>query len=461
MSLPSGAVFDSGVPGQVDLHNDRVVAELTDLAQRLLDEARRQGAPEAEVSVTDRTGLSVGVRQRDVESVELNQDRSIALSVIVDCRRGMVSTTDTRSSSIAEAVAKAVNFARHTQQDPCNGLADPDRLAKHIPDLDLYHPEALDAERQKADALEAEATALDFDSRIVNSNGSSAWSQSGCEVYANTHGFLGSTRGTQYGMSVGVVAQDERGMQTDGWYTTSRLSGELESPQVVGNRAARRSLRRLGGRRVTTGSYPVVFDAQTAKSLLGSLVAALSGGLLYRKASFLADSIDTMVAAEGFSLWQRPHLQRAGGSCAFDAEGVATKDLCFIERGVVRSYVLDSYTSRKLKLPTTGNAGGVFNLELEVGTTPLSDLLGSIESGFLVTEMMGQGINLVTGDYSRGAAGLWIENGEPAFPVDEVTVAGNLQRMLRGLSGYGDDTDVRGNIRTGSILVEGMTVAAG
>lgn len=449
------------VGDRTDMHNEGMIAELSALAAQLLETAKKEGADSAEVSVSDRTGLSVGARQRDVESVELNQDRSFGLSVYIDSRRGMASTSDMRSHAVMETVNKAINFARFTEPDPCNGLAEPELLAKDLPELDLYHPQPMETETLKELALRAEAAALDADDLIVNSHGSSAWFQSGCEVYANSYGFVGSSRGTQYGMSVAAIAADEGGMKTDSWYTISRVYDDLDSPESVGRAAAERTLLRLGARNVATGCYPVIFDAQMAQSVIGCLISALSGNLLYRNASFLTDSIGKQVAVSGLALRQQPHLKRAVGSCAFDGEGVATRDLVFVEDGVVTSYVLDSYTGRKLKMPTTGNAGGVFNLVLDAETKSRDELIKSIQSGFLVTELMGQGVNLVTGDFSRGAAGIWIENGCSAYAVDEVTIAGNLKDMFAGLVGFGDDVDVRGNFRTGSILVEGMTVASG
>ena len=461
MSTIQSPEIQSEVADRMDMHNDEVVAELSGLAEELLAEAKRQGAASAEISVSDRTGFSVSARQRDVESVELNQDRSFGLSVYIDGRRGMASTSDTRSQAVAEMVGKALNFARFTHPDPCNGLAEPELLATSFPELDLYHPQPLETETLKEFSLRAEVAALDADDLIVNSHGSSAWFNSGCEVYANSVGFLGSSRGTRYGIAVAAIAADEAGMKTDSWYTTSRVYNNLDSPESVGREAAERALLRLGTRKVATGSYPVIFDAQMAQSVIGCLITALSGNLLYRNASFLTNSIGKEIAVSGLTLRQRPHLKRAAGSCAFDGEGVGTRDLAFVENGVVTNYVLDSYAGRKLNLPTTGNAGGVFNLVLEAKMKSRDELIESIQSGFLVTELMGQGINLVTGDFSRGAAGMWIENGRPAYAVDEVTIAGNLKDMFTGLAGFGDDVDVRGNLRTGSILVETMTLASG
>ena len=432
---------------------------LKSLVSDILAEAERQGASAAEVSVSEDIGLSVTVRKRELETVEFNQDRGFGITLYYGKRKGSASTSDSSRNAIEETVQAARNIARHTEEDPCSGLADAELMPDVLPELDLYHPWTVDAAAAEALALSCEAAGLDYDNRIVNSDGTQVSTQQSCRVYGNSHGFMGSYLGTRHSVSCMLIAEDAAGMQRDYWYTLARNPDQLEDVQAVGEEAARRATARLSPRKTATGSFPVVFSPQMASGLVGHLLAAISGGALYRKASFLLDSLGSEVASSHLSLKEEPHLSGRVGSAGFDGEGVATWDKAFISNGVVENYVLSSYSGRKLAMPTTGNAGGVFNLLLTGDTRPVAELYRSMGEGLLVTELMGQGVNSVTGDYSRGASGFWVEAGEITYPVDEITIASNLKGMYRDIQVLGDDVDERGNIRAPSMLIGAMTVA--
>lgn len=431
---------------------------LKDRVDDILAEARRQGASAAEVSVSEDVGLSVTVRMRDLESVEFNHDRGFGITIYFGQRKGSASTSDSSTEAIRETVRAAANIARHTQEDPCAGLAEAERMAGELPELDLYHPWTLDPEIARTLALECEAAGLGYDARIRNSEGASVSTQRSCRVYGNSHGFVGSYVGSRHSVSCVLIAADDAGMQRDYWYTTDRNPERLEAARSVGLEAARRAVAKLSPRRVRTGAFPVAFSAQTAGGIAGHLLGAISGGALYRRASFLPDSLGKQVAAEHLTLAESPHLPGALGSAGFDGDGVATSAKSFIDHGVVASYILSSYSGRKLDLPTTGNAGGVFNLTVSGRTVAVRELLEEMGTGLLVTDLMGQGVNPVTGDYSRGATGFWVERGEIAYPVDEITIASNLKDMFKGVVCLGDDLDLRGNIRAPTMLIERMTL---
>ncbi|HKQ30402.1 MAG TPA: metalloprotease PmbA [Burkholderiales bacterium] len=434
-------------------------ARLKDVVGKTLAEAKQLGASSAEVAVSVSQGLSVTVRLGDVETVEHTRDKSLGLTVYFGKRTGSASTTDFSIAAIQDTVRAACAIARHTAEDPAAGLADPDRLARQIPDLRLYHPwhpgvEALiDASRRCEDVGRA------HDKRIVNSEGASFSSHEGIEVYGNSHGFLGSVPTTRHSLSASLIAEDGAGMQRDYWWTVARHNGDLEPADKVGREAAQRTVRRLGARKLSTRRCPVLYEAPIAASLLSHFVSAVRGGALYRQASFLLDQLGKPVFAPFVRLHEQPHLSGALGSAAFDNEGVATVARDLVRDGVLQGYVLDSYSARKLNMQTTGNAGGVHNLTFEPGSTDLKGLLRQMGTGLLVTELIGFGVNTVTGDYSRGAAGYWVEGGEPRYPVEEITIAGNLKDMFRAIVAVGNDVDVRGSLRTGSILIESMTVA--
>jgi PmbA protein len=429
------------------------------LAAQTVERARRAGASAAEVSLSDGTALTVNVRKGEIESVEFQRDRDLGITVYFGQRRGHASTSDLSDRAIGEALEHACAIARHTGADPYAGLAEPERMARDFPDLDLDHPWPLSVDAAVALAREAEATALQLDPRISNSEGAGLDTRRGISVYANSHGFVGHQQGTQHSLSCAVIAGTGEDMQRDYWYTAARAPATLEPAAQVGRRAAERSLARLHPRRLDTRRAPVLFVPELARGLFGSFVGAISGGALYRKASFLLDQAGQPVFAPQVNISQRPHLPQAMGSTAYDQEGVATVDRELVVEGVLQGYVLGSYSARRLGLQSTGNAGGVFNLVVQPGSLDFDGLLREMGSGLLVTELMGQGVNPVTGDYSRGAAGFWVEQGSIAYPVAGITIAGNLRDMFRGIRAIGSDVDTRGNIRSGSVLIETMTIA--
>jgi PmbA protein len=432
---------------------------LKSLVSDILAEAKRQGANAAEVSVSEDVGLSVSVRKRELETLEFNQDRGFGITVYYGKRKGSASTSDSSSRAIEETVQAARNIARHTQEDPCSGLADPELMPEVLPDLDLYHPWILDASAAEELAVRCEAAGLRFDKRIVNSDGVQVNTQQSCRVYGNSHGFIGSFLGTRHSVSCMFIAEDTSGMQRDYWYTSGRDPDQLEDVEAVGEEAARRATARLSPRKTATGSFPVVYSPQMAGGLVGHLMGAIGGAALYRKASFLLDCLGDEVTSSHVSVKEQPHLRGRVGSAGFDGEGVATWDKAFVRDGVVENYVLSSYSGRKLEMATTGNAGGVFNLIISGDTRPVAELYKTMGQGLLVTELMGQGVNSVTGDYSRGASGFWIEDGEIAYPVDEITIASNLKDMYKDIQMLGDDLDDRGNVRAPSIFIGAMTLA--
>jgi PmbA protein len=439
---------------------------LADLSRRLLERCLARGASQAEVSCSEERGLNVNVRMGAVETVEATRDRGIGVTVYFGRRKGSASTADLREASLDATVEQACAIARHTEDDDAAGLADAGRMALpdangRWPDFDSWHPWALDADRAVDIALACEAAGRDADPRIGNSDGASVGSGESLSVYANTHGFVGAERGTQHSIGCALIAGEGDRMQRDGWYTSALAETDLESPAAVGRHAARRTLARLDPRPLATGEYPVLFSAEVARSLVGHLLGAVSGGALYRRASFLLDSAGQKLFPDWFSIVEKPWLRRGLRSAAFDAEGVATRESPLVEAGVLRRYVLGSYSARKLGLESTGNAGGVHNLEVGANAGGFAELLAGMGRGLVVTELMGQGVNAVTGDYSRGAAGYWIEGGEPAHPVDGITIAGNLRAMFAGIEAVASDVDPRSHIRTGSILVGRMTVAGG
>ena len=441
----------------IDIRNHQ--GELEALVTDILAEADRQGASAAEVSASQDAGLGVTVRKGGLEKVEFNQDRGFGITVYTGRSKGSASTSDSRPAAIRETVARAMDIARHTRDDPSNGLADAELMAGAVPELELFHPAPLDPGLAEETARACEAEGLAFDRRIVNSEGAEASTLQSCRVYGNSHGFIGSHSATRYGTSCVLIAEDDNGMQRDYWYTTARDSAALDAPEAVGRRAAERTVARLSPGRMPTGAYPVLFSAQMASTLAGHLIGAISGGALYRKASFLLDSLGSRVADEQVSLFEQPLLPGAIGSAGFDADGVATREKAFVDGGVVRSYALSTYSARRLGMATTGNAGGVHNLTLTGRTLAFDELLREMGSGLYVTELMGQGVNPVSGDYSRGASGFRVENGEIGPPVHELTIAANLKDVYRNIVALGDDLDARGNVRAPSVLIGNMTVA--
>ena len=436
-----------------------VDAGLSDAVQLALEEAGGRGASSSEAAASLSQGLSVNVRKSEIETVEHTRDRNLVVSVYFGQRTGSASTSDYSPAAVKETVLAACNIAKWTEEDQCIGLADPERLAKDVMDLDLYHPWTPSVEEASSLALECEASALGADARIVNSEGASVDAHQGVEVYGNSLGFIGHTQKSRQGISCSVIAGVGDSMQRDYWYSSARRLGDLDTPVQVGDQAARRTLRRLGARRVPTCRVPVIYEAPVASSLLGHFISAISGGALYRKASFLLDHLDKKIFPEFVRIHEQPLIVGGMGSAAFDGEGVATSARDIVSDGILRGYVLGSYSARRLDMQTTGNAGGVHNLTIDTGDQNLEQMISGIDEGFLVTELIGFGINNVTGDYSRGAAGLWIENGEIAYPVEEVTVAGNLKDIFQNIAAIGNDVDPRRSTRCGSILVEGLTIA--
>jgi PmbA protein len=434
-------------------------AELERVAAEVIDVATRGGATAAETDVSQAVGLSVTVRKSEVETIAYNRDKGIGVTVYVGMRRGHASTADFSSEAIRATVGKALAIARHTAEDPCAGLADPDRLAREFPDLDLYHPWDLTVEEAIELGTQTEAAALAVDRRLTNSEGATVSRGESEFVYANTHGFLGGYRSSRHHIDCAVIGEDDAGMQRDFWYTAARAREDLLAPAQVGRIAGERTARRLNARRLATLECPVLFEAPEAADLIGAFVGAVSGGSLYRRSSFLLDSIGRQVFAPQVSIREEPHLPRARGSAPFDNEGVATRPRDVVRDGVVQGYFLGSYSARKLGLATTGNAGGNHNLVVAHGDEDLAALVRRMGRGVLVTEQLGHGLNPVTGDFSRGAAGFWIEGGEIAYPVEEITIAGNLKDMFRDIVAIGSDVDRRGSRHVGSILVGRMTVA--
>lgn len=420
--------------------------------------ARKAGASQADVHVSVTRGLSLTVRKGEVESVEFHHDRELALSVFFGQRGGSASTADLSRRGLEESVAAACAIARASGEDPCNGLADAALMARAIPDLDLDHPWELSTEEAIEQARIAEAAALAVPG-VTQSEGASLHSSRGIELYGNTHGFLGERAGANHYVSCAAIAGEGDTMQRDDWYTAARHPGDLEAPAAVGRKAGERAAARLGSRSIATRQAPVLFVPELARGLFGHFLSAISGGALYRKASFLLDKEGQAVFAPRVRLTQQPFLLRGAASAAFDQEGVATSERVLVDGGVLQGYVLSSYSARKLGRQTTGNAGGVFNLVVEPGAQGFDALLRDMGEGLVVTELMGQGVSTITGDYSRGAAGFWVENGRIAYPVDQVTVAGNLAEMFRNIRAIGNDVDARGGVRTGSVLIEPMTIA--
>lgn len=437
----------------------QALPELQAQVERIIAEAARQGATACEVAVSMEQGLSTTVRQREVETVEFNRDQGFGITLYVGQRKGSASTSASGEEAIRETVAAALAIAKHASEDDCAGLADPALMARDLPELDLYHPWAISPEQAVELALICEAAAFDADPRITNADGTTLSTHQACRVYGNSHGFVGGYASTRHSLSCVMIGGSEGQMQRDYWYDVNRIGTQLADPASIGRRAAERTVSRLGARAVPTCEVPVLFAAELATGLFGSFLSAISGGNLYRKSSFLEGALGQRLFPEWLSIDERPHIPRAMASAAFDNDGLATYAKPFVEKGDLVSYVLGTYSGRKLGLPSTANAGGVHNLFVSHGPEDQKALLRRMGRGLLVTELMGQGLNMVTGDYSRGAAGYWVENGEIQFPVQEVTIAGNLKDMFRQILAVGSDLEMRGNIRTGSVLIERMTVA--
>ncbi len=441
------------------LQKQEEINRLKNLVQDLLDEAKLQGATGAEAGLSVENGLSVTARLGDVETIEHHCGQGLGVTVYFGQRKGSASTSNLSPESLKETVNAACSIARFTSEDNYAGLPDKALLATDFPDLDLNHPWAISADDAIALAIECENAARSFHAEISNSEGASVDTHQGIRVFGNSLGFLQGYQSTRHSLSCSVLAQRGESMQRDYWYTVNREAGALESAKVVGQKAAQRALRRLQGQSLSSRKCPVMFAAEVSSSLLSSFISAISGGNLYRKSSFLLDAVDSRVFPDFIHIYEQPHLPGALGSAAYDSEGVATRERDLVTDGILKSYVLGSYSARKLGLQSTGNAGGVHNLSIDSGVLDYKGMLSQLNTGLLVTELMGQGVNIVTGDYSRGAAGFWVENGQIQFPVEEITIAGNLKDMFKHIVAVGNDIDYRGNIRSGSILIEEMSIA--
>ncbi len=434
--------------------------KLLEIAELALDRAHNNGATSAEVSLGHGQGMSVTVRHGEVETVEYNRDKSLGITVYFGHRSGSSNTTDYADKAIEQCVDAASNIARFTEDDEFSGLADSALLATEFPDLDLYHPWDIEMDQAIDIARQCEAAALGYDQQISNSEGGSISSHHGADLYANSDGFQGLSRSSRHSVSCSVIAGEGDGMQRDYWYDSCRNRADMKDPEEVGKESAIRTLRRLGARKITTGNYPVIYEPTVASSLIQHLIGAISGSSLYRKASFLLDSVGQQLFRDDIRIHEQPLLIGASGSTSFDGEGVATKPRDIVTNGVLNGYVLGSYSARKLGLETTANAGGVHNLTIDPTMEGgLQELIRQMGTGLVVSELIGHGVNTVTGDYSRGAFGFWVENGELAYPVQELTIAGNLRDVFLAIEAVGSDVDTRRNYRTGSILVNNMAVA--
>lgn len=441
--------------------------QLKQLAQDVLRFAKEKGASDAAVEISEGNGLSVSVRKSKIETIEQNKDKGIGVAIYLGeeghIRRGNASTSDFSQQSLKDTVDAAYNIARFTAADDCAGLPDADSLEMHPRDLKLCYPWLISTGEAVALAQRCEAAAFEVDRRITNSEGASVYAQQSHFVFANTRGFIGGYPYSRHTIAVSPIAGRGANMQRDDWYSSSRDPGRLSKPEDIGRYAAERALARLNARQLDTRKCAVLFEAPLATGLLGAFVQAISGGALYRKSSFLLDSLGKQVFAPHIQIVEDPHILGAVGSSPFDEEGVKTLRRDVVKDGVVQGYFLSTYSARKLGMKTTGNAGGSHNLSLVSSLTKPGDdfkaMLRKLDTGLLVTELMGQGVNYVTGDYSRGASGYWVERGVIQYPVEEITIAGNMKDMLRQIVAVGTDTLTRGTKETGSILVESMTVA--
>lgn len=422
-------------------------------------ELAKVGADAAEVAVTKTTGISISTRFGEVENVEFNSDGALGITVYHQQRKGSASSTDLSPDAIARTVQAALDIARYTSPDPFAGPADKELLAFDAPDLDLFHPAELDAERGIELAARAEQASLTFDPRITNTEGGSFNSHYGIKVFGNSHGMLQSYSSSRHSLSSCVIAEHEGDMERDYAYTIARDINELKTPEWVGEECARRTLSRLAPRRLPTMEAPIMFAAEVATGLFGHLVGAISGSSVYRKSTFLLDSLGKQILPEWLTINEQPHLLKGMASTPFDSEGVRTVERNIVENGVLQTWLMTSYSARKLRMQSTGHAGGIHNWRIAGQGLGFEDMLKKMGTGFLVTELMGQGVSGVTGDYSRGAAGFWVENGEIQYPVSEVTIAGNLKDMWSNLVTMGDDIELRSNIQCGSALLEAMKIA--
>ena len=436
------------------------LAQLQEMSDRVLQLAKDAGASAAEAEVSLGFGQNVSVRMNETETIEYNRDKGVSVSVYFGQQRGHASTSDLSPQALYDTVSAACNIARYTAKDEFCGLADANLMAKKIPDLDLHHPWVLNVDQAIDLAKVCESEARGVDARITNSEGAAVSTYEGMFAYANSHGFNGGYATSRHSLSCSVIADDgQDNMQRDYWYSTARDAKDLETAQYVGRLAGERTVRRLGSQRIKTAQVPVMFDASISAGLISHLISAISGGSLYRKSSFLLDSLGTQVMSPLITIEEQPHLLKGLSSSPFDNEGVATYPRTLVKNGVLEGYVLSSYSARKLGMTTTANAGGNHNLIVSHGDLDFNGMLKAMGTGLLVTELLGHGVNMVTGDYSRGAAGFWVENGVILHPVEEITIAGNLREMFKQIVAVGNDVLIQGSKQVGSVLIENMTVA--
>ena len=433
--------------------------ELEDIVLLILDEAKKQGADQVEAAASHDIGLCATARLGDVESLEYTNDRGVGITVYKDHKKGSASTSDFSPAALREAVSKACTFAKFTASDEHAGLADAELMAQEPADIDLAHDWNLQSDVAIRHAIECEDAARSFDKRITNSEGATVNTSGGVRVYANSHGFLGGFPKTSHSISCVVIGEADGVMERDYWYSAARDAADLETPASIGLIAAERTVQRLGGRKVKTGNAPVLFSPDVARGFVGHAIGAIAGGAQYRRASFLLDAAGEQIFPDFMQIQERPHIPKGMSSAPYDAEGVATSDRDIVSDGILQGYVMSSYYARRLGLQTTGNAGGTHNLLVPGNAGDMKELMRTMGRGLLVHELIGSGVNAVTGDYSRGVVGYWIENGEIAHPVHEVTIAGNLKDLYRRITAIGNDQDLRSGIRCGSLLVESMTIA--
>jgi len=442
---------------KTDIFND--ISQVKSAIADLLSLSKKYGADSAEAVISKSKGITVSSRCQELENIEFNQEGALGICVYVGKHKGSASTADLSHTALEQTVKAAIDIAKYTSDDEFSGLVEQQELATNIPNLDLFHPHTISPEQAIEYCIASEKAAFGFDKRITNSDGASLSSYQGFKVYGNSLGFLEGYPSTRHNLSCSVISQDGDEMQRDYAYTVDREFNKLDNAILVGEKAAEAAVSMLNARKLDTCQLPVIFHAEIASSLFGHLVSAISGGSLYRKSSFLMDSLGTSIFPELVTIHERPHIMKGLASSPFDSEGVATKDRNIIENGVLTSYLLTGYSARKMGMKSTGHAGGIHNWLVQATDPDLAALLKKMDKGLLVTELMGQGVNTVTGDYSRGAAGFWVENGELQCPVSEITIAGNLTDMFKQIVGIGGDVEKRGAVQTGSILIENMQIA--
>ncbi|GHB67168.1 metalloprotease PmbA [Psychrosphaera saromensis] len=442
---------------KTDIFND--IDQVKTAIADLLSLSKKYGADSAEAVISKSKGITVSSRCQELENIEFNQEGALGISIYVGKHKGSASTADLSHAALEQTVKAAVDIAKYTSADEFSGLVEQQELATNIQDLDLFHPHQITPEQGLEYCIESEKAAFEFDKRITNSDGASLSSYQGFKVYGNSLGFIEGYPSTRHSLSCSVISQDGDEMQRDYAYTVDREFNKLDGAILVGQKAAEAAVSMLNARKLDTCQLPVIFHAEIASSLFGHLVSAISGGSLYRKSSFLMDSLGKSIFPELVNVSERPHTLKGLASSPFDSEGVATHDREIIEGGVLTTYLLTGYSARKMGMKSTGHAGGIHNWLVKATDPDLTALLKKMDKGLLVTELMGQGVNTVTGDYSRGAAGFWVENGELQYPVSEITIAGNLTDMFKQIVGIGGDVEKRGAVQTGSILIENMQIA--